>query len=151
MLAPESIIKQMAALIAAALLATGFAVAQNKEYSVDAKSIDKSTPNLLLKIPGSTTRGELYMAWPKNDTGHWSIFFAKSPDGGKTVSKPIMISTPNKGHIINQNASVSLSGKNLYVTWWTNETGVLEQVFRASNDSGNTFGPTIKLNSTGTK
>ncbi|MDP9289463.1 MAG: hypothetical protein M3P08_14880 [Thermoproteota archaeon] len=151
MLAPVYIMTLMAVPIAAALLATGFAVDQNTLYSADAKSIDKSIPSLLLKIPGSSARGELYMAWPNNDTGHWNVFFAKSADGGKTVSKPIMLSTPNKGHIINQNTSVALNGKNVYVTWWTNKTGVLEQVFRASNDGGNTFGPTAKLNSTGTK
>jgi hypothetical protein len=86
------------------------------------------------------------MAWPNNDTGHWNVFFAKSTDGGKTLTTTI-ISAPNKGHIIEQNTQISASGSNVYVTWWTNKTGVLMPVFRGGNDNGNTFGKTMMLNS----
>jgi hypothetical protein len=88
------------------------------------------------------------MAWPNNDTGHWNVFFAKSTDGGKTL-KTMMISTPNKGNTKKVNTEISSSGNNVYVTWWSNKTGTLMPVFRASNDNGNTFGKTIVLNSTG--
>jgi hypothetical protein len=87
------------------------------------------------------------MAWPNNDTGHWNVFFAKSIDCGKTL-KIIMISTPNIGHTINQNTQISASGSNVYVTWWTNKTGTLMPLLRASNDNGDTFAKTITLNST---
>jgi len=33
---------------------------------------------------------------------------------------------------------------------WTNKTGILMPVFRASNDNGKTFGKKITLNSTAT-
>jgi hypothetical protein len=46
-------------------------------------------------------------------------------------------------------AEISASGSNVYVTWWTNKTGVLMPVFRASNDNGDTFAKAITLNSTG--
>ena len=85
------------------------------------------------------------MAWPNNDTGHWNIFFAKSTDGGKTL-KTITLSAPNKGNTINQNTEISASGSNVYVTWWTNKTGTLMPVFRASNDNGDTFAKAITLN-----
>jgi hypothetical protein len=88
------------------------------------------------------------MAWPNNDTGHWNVFFAKSTDGGKTL-KTMMISTPNKGHTINQDTQISASGSKVYVTWCTNKTGILMLVFRASNDNGDTFARAITLNSTG--
>jgi hypothetical protein len=90
------------------------------------------------------------MTWANNDTGHWNVFFAESSDGGRTMSKTIILSTPNKGHVIDQNTSLTANGNSVYVTWWTNKTGLLEPVFRASNDGGNTFGP-IVLNSTSTK
>jgi hypothetical protein len=63
--------------------------------------------------------------------------------------KTMIISAPNKGNTIDQNTQISASGSNVYVTWWTNKTGTLMPVFRASNDNGNTFGKTMMLNSTG--
>jgi hypothetical protein len=59
----------------------------------------------------------------------------------------MMISAPNKGNTIDQNTQISASGRNVFVTWW-HKTGTLMPVFRASNDNGDTFGPTIVLNST---
>jgi hypothetical protein len=96
----------------------------------------------------ATSGNNVFMAWANNDTGHWNVFFGKSTDGGKTL-KIMMISAPNKGHIKDQNTEISASGTNVYVTWWTNKTGTLMPVFKASNDGGNTFGKTIILNSTG--
>jgi hypothetical protein len=61
----------------------------------------------------------------------------------------MMISAPNKGNTIDQNTQISASGSNIYVTWWTNKTGILIPVFGASNDSGNTFAKAITPNSTG--
>jgi hypothetical protein len=99
--------------------------------------------------PLATSGSNLYIAWPNNDTGHWNVFFAKSTDGGRTL-KTMMISSPNKGHIIDQNTQISATGSRVYVTWWTNKTGILMPVFRASNDNGKTFGKIITLNSTST-
>lgn len=46
-----------------------------------------------------------------------------------------------------EKAPVSISGDNIYVAWWTNNTenGDGEVIFRASNDSGTTFGDKINL------
>jgi hypothetical protein len=103
--------------------------------------------NDIKKTPIATSGNNLYMAWPNNDTGHWNVFFAKSSDGGKTL-KTMMISAPNKGNVVHENTQISALGSNVYVTWWTNKTGVLMPVFKASNDNGNTFGKTMTLNST---
>jgi hypothetical protein len=100
-----------------------------------------------LGVPMATSGNNLYMAWPNNDTGHWNVFFAKSTGGGKTL-KTMMISAPNKGNTIHQDTQISASGSNVYVTWWTNKTGTLMPVFKASNDNGDTFGKTMTLNST---
>ena len=45
-------------------------------------------------------------------------------------------------------APVAISGDNIYVTWWTNETGNDEVVFRASTDGGTSFGDKINLSNT---
>lgn len=79
--------------------------------------------------------------------GHWNVFFAKSIDGGKSF-KTMIISSPNKGNTVNHNTEIYSSGTNVYVTWWTNKTGTLMPVIRASNDNGETFGKIITLNST---
>jgi hypothetical protein len=98
--------------------------------------------------PIATSGDNIYTAWPNNDTGHWGVFFAKSTDGGKTLGKTIMLSAPNKGHVVDLNVDIAASGNNVLVTWWTNKTGVLMPVFKASNDNGDTFGKTMILNST---
>jgi hypothetical protein len=101
-----------------------------------------------LAAPIAISGNNIYTAWPNNDTGHWGVFFAKSTDGGKTLGKTIMLSAPNKGKVVNTNVDIAASGSNVVVTWWTNKTGVLMPVFKASNDNGNTFGKTTVLNST---
>lgn len=98
--------------------------------------------------PIAASGNNVYTVWPNNDTGHWNVFFAKSTDGGNTL-KIMIISAPDKGNIVDQNSKISASGSNVYVSWWTNKTGVFMPVFRASNDAGNTFGKTMMLNSTG--
>ena len=108
----------------------------------------KTATQIRVAVPIATSGSNVYMAWPNNDTGHWNVFFEKSTDGGKTL-KTMMISAPNKGNTIDQNTEIAASGNNVYVTWWTNKTGVLMPLFRASNDGGNTFGKPIMLNSTG--
>ena len=100
-------------------------------------------------VPIAASGSNVYMAWPNNDTEHWNVFFAKSTDGGKTFAKNIMLSAPNKGHVVDQDTQIAASGSNIYVTWWTNKTGTLMPVFRASNDNGDTFAKAIMLNSTG--
>ncbi len=50
-----------------------------------------------------------------------------------------MISSPNKRHAVDLNTEGAASGSNVHVTWWTNKTGVLMPLFRASNDGGSTF------------
>jgi hypothetical protein len=109
-----------------------------------------SSDSFVRAAPIATSGDNIYTAWPNNDTGHWGVFFAKSLDGGKTLGKTIMLSAPNKGNVVDLNVDIAASGNNVLVTWWTNKTGVLMPVFKASNDSGDTFGKTMILNSTST-
>src|SRR5574341_1707543 len=50
--------------------------------------------------------------------------------------------------LIGEYAPVTISGDNVYVTWWTNKTGNDEVMFRASTDGGKTFGDKINLSNT---
>ena len=102
----------------------------------------------VLEAPIATSGNNTHIVWANNDTGNFNVFFAKSTDGGRTL-KTMMISAPNKGNTIDQNTEISASGNHVYVTWWTNKTGILMPVFRASNDNGDTFAKAITLNSTG--
>lgn len=45
-------------------------------------------------------------------------------------------------------APPAITGDNIYVAWWTNETGNDEVMFRASTDAGQTFGDKINLSNT---
>jgi hypothetical protein len=42
-------------------------------------------------------------------------------------------------------APIATSGDTVYVTWWSNKTGDWEVFFKASADSGKTFGPKLDL------
>jgi hypothetical protein len=42
-------------------------------------------------------------------------------------------------------APIAISGNNVYVAWWGNNTGNYEVMFKASNDGGKTFGNKISL------
>ncbi len=53
-------------------------------------------------------------------------------------------------HITDIKAPVVVSGDNIYIAWWTNNTenGNEEVMFRASNDGGQTFSDKINLSNT---
>lgn len=89
----------------------------------------------------------IYTAW--NDAN--TIFFTKSNDSGKTFANTMVLSPPNtnpKIGAVHGNVSISASGSNVVVTWWTNETGAIKPVLRTSNDGGNTFANLVRLSST---
>jgi lipopolysaccharide export LptBFGC system permease protein LptF len=113
------------------------------------QSVDGQTQkSLKIAAPLATSGNNVYVAWPNDNTGHWNVYFAKSVDGGKTFENTIILSAPNKGSVVDQNVEIAASGSNVYVSWWTNKTGTLMPVFRASNDTGESFGKTMMLNST---
>ena len=45
-------------------------------------------------------------------------------------------------------APIATSDNNVYITWWSNKTGNMEVMFRASIDNGVTFGDKINLSNT---
>jgi hypothetical protein len=119
---------------------------QTNKVNVQEEMNDCCVPILLAPI--STTADNVYMAWTNNDTGHWKALFAKSGDGGKTFRTIVLNAPSNTGHVVHENTEITASGSRVYVTWWTNQTGTFMPVFRANNDSGNTIGKPVILNST---
>ena len=69
-------------------------------------------------------RERVYITWHINDTRHVKVFLAKSSDDGKTISQTIVLSTPNKEHVIDQNASIAASVY-VHVTCWIRGAGFL--------------------------
>jgi hypothetical protein len=57
---------------------------------------------------------------------------------------------PGLGGRTDTKAPVAVSGDNIYIAWWTNNTenGNEEVMFRASNDGGQTFSDKINLSNT---
>ena len=47
-----------------------------------------------------------------------------------------------------EQAPIATSDNNVYITWWTNKTGNMEVMFRASTDNGVTFGDKMNLSNT---
>jgi hypothetical protein len=45
-------------------------------------------------------------------------------------------------------APIATSGDNVYIIWWSNKTGNMEVMFRASTDNGATFGDKMNLSNT---
>ena len=106
-----------------------------------------------LLLPVAVSGSNIYAAWNNASAAlHGEgIFFTKSNDGGKTFAKTMVLSPPNtnpKINVVYGNVTISASGSNVVVTWWTNETGALNPVMRISSDGGNTFANLVRLNST---
>jgi hypothetical protein len=58
---------------------------------------------------------------------------------GADVWVRVVMKTPSR-------APIATSGdKGVYITWWTNESGIWDVFFKASTDGGKTFGPKINL------
>ena len=64
-----------------------------------------------------------------------------------TVGEPAPAGTL-AGVTLPARAPPAITGDNIYVAWWTNETGNDEVMFRASTDAGQTFGDKINLSNT---
>jgi hypothetical protein len=65
-----------------------------------------------------------------------------------TVGEPAPAGTLAGVTLPDRKAPPAITGDNVYVAWWTNETGNDEVMFRASTDAGQTFGDKINLSNT---
>ena len=103
----------------------------------------------LIRTLIATSGDKVYVTWWDKKTGNWEIMFARSTNGGKTFEKTINLS--NSPDELSEKVSMAVNGKNLYFAWWeTAKNGTKEPVFRASDDSGATIGPVLRLSANGT-
>jgi hypothetical protein len=73
------------------------------------------------------------------------------PVGGDIVEQQREFGIPDKLtglRDLKAAAPPAITGDNVYVAWWTNETGNDEVLFRASTDAGQTFEDKINLSNT---
>jgi hypothetical protein len=75
------------------------------------------------------------------------VIFRTSNDGGATFIDKINLNNTNDTDSIN--AEIATEGDNVIVTWWECNATSNEQVLRRSTDSGETFGPLLKLATNG--
>ena len=84
----------------------------------------------------------VYIAWEDDSSGTKEIGFAYSNDGGSTWNPVNLSNTPS---VSSTSPKLSVSSSNVYVTWIEN-TGINSEIhFRASDDSGVTFGSDTRL------
>jgi hypothetical protein len=112
-------------------------------YAYTWPCIDKSEGKAPMAISGNN----LYVAWWGNKTGNYEVMFKASNDNGQTFGKQINLSNSTNGTSVR--AEVATSGKNVYVTYWDNKTGVGIPYIRTSTDAGKTFGAEITLTDPG--
>lgn len=84
----------------------------------------------------------VYLLWEDNGEKNFEIFLASSSNSGNTFDLPVNISS-NAG---NSGApQMSVSGKNIYVTWMDDSSGHYEVMVSRSTDGAQTFSIPVTL------
>ena len=121
---------------------------QRAEALIESVQGAKSEP----KAPMVASGDNLYIVWWTNKSGNWEVMFRASNDAGQTIGDKINLS--NSSNSDSQNAEITTSGNNVFVSWWETSTNpankTSESVLRISNDNGQTFGPILMLGNNGT-
>ena len=101
-----------------------------------------------IAAPLAITGDNIYVAWWTNETGNEEVMFRASTDAGQTFGNKINLS--NTTDADSTRVEIDSDADSIVVTWWeTNQTNDTP-VMRVSNDSGETFGPQLKLANNGT-
>lgn len=74
--------------------------------------------------------------------------FRASNDGGTTFMEKINLS--NSSDTESQDVEIAADGSNVVITWWERNATSNEPMTRISSDTGETFGPLLKLSANGT-
>jgi hypothetical protein len=107
----------------------------------------RNVPGLGAPIATSGDKN-IYVTWWSNKTGNDEVMFKASTYAGKTFGSKINLSNSSKSE--SQNAQITASGSNVYVSWWERNATSNEPVLRVSNDNGKTFGEKIMLSNNAT-
>jgi hypothetical protein len=100
---------------------------------------------------GTASQSILSQSERQNDPVSGDI--AQPQLGGDIIDEQRQFSIPDKITGLRESSRLAaappaITGDNVYVAWWTNETGNDEVMFRASTDAGQTFGDKINLSNT---
>ncbi len=89
----------------------------------------------------------IFAVWLENNnnTDNWEVFFRASPDNGVNFNEIMNISNTTGA---SEDPEIAADEENVVVAWWDNTNGTCVVLYRASTDSGTTFGSTIALNAT---
>jgi len=95
----------------------------------------------------------LYVIWRDNTNGTFDLYYVASHDHGATFSHVVDLSGNTAMTVVNQDGAyddhprVDVNGSDVYVVWDANISNDYEVFFRASHDSGATFGSAVNLSS----
>jgi hypothetical protein len=113
----------------------------SKNLSMGVGSTNAQTPQI------ATSGNNVYVVWRDNRVAfNYEIFFTNSTDNGATFDPDGPFNLSNDGGI-SVNPQIEASGNNVYVVWEEDPVGPdpKDIFFRASTDSGSTFGSSINL------
>ena len=102
------------------------------------------------KAPIAISGDNVYTAWWTNTTSNNNeeIMFRASTDGGQTFGDKINLSNTTDAE--SSRVEIAADGENVVVSWWeANQTDDIP-IARVSTDSGQTFGPSLRLANNGT-
>jgi hypothetical protein len=111
----------------------------NAKVNDDAGSSYQALPNLT-----RDSSGNLYLVWEDARNGNYSIYFAKSTNGGSTWSANVKVSDT-----LSDARSPSLvvdSVGNLYVAWTDNRGGYWDDYVAKSTNGGAIWSASVKVN-----
>lgn len=102
------------------------------------------------RAPSVVSGENIYIAWWTNKTANNNeeIMFRASADAGATFGDKINLS--NTTNADSWRVEIAGEGPNVLVSWWETNQTADTPVARISTDSGQTFGPMLRLATNGT-
>jgi glutaredoxin len=91
----------------------------------------------------AVSRDNVYVVWEYNSDGHHNILFNKSTNSGASFASQENLSSNNTGSSFSP--LVTATGNDVYVIWQDVAVGNSDIYFKASKNSGASFGNTINL------
>jgi hypothetical protein len=119
-------------------------------FSIESAEGKAFLPSNFAKSPVALSGNNVYITWWTNNTANNNeeVMFRASTNGGTTFGDKINLS--NTTNSDSWKAEIDSDANSVVVTWWeTNQTSDTP-VARISTDSGQTFGPMLRLATNGT-
>ncbi|MBI4851883.1 MAG: exo-alpha-sialidase [Acidobacteria bacterium] len=114
-------------------------ILSDNQLAREQQNITNNSSGSILPVSSIDKNGNINFAWLDDSPGVFSIFFARSTDGGKTFSTPVMI--PRNESFIGQPILLS-NEKNIFVVHlevFDSPTFIIRTVIFRSDDNGKSF------------